>query len=73
MELNLDSLNLEILLLENKELKNKIKKLEDENERIKNEFIIYKRNVSKEEIDYWKAMSSKWQKNSQDSLKIKYN
>jgi len=60
-KMDLTTLNVEILLIENQQLKEEITKLQNENKKIKKQFKIYKRNVNKEEIDYWKAIASKWQ------------
>ena len=65
----MSSIQVEILVLENQNLKEEIEKLKQSNEKLKKQFKIYKRNVNKEEIDYWKAVASKWQSISQGKAK----
>jgi len=67
--MDMSSLNIEILQLENQNLKEELEKLKLENAKLKKQFKIYKRNVNKEEIDYWKAIASKWQSISQSKSK----
>ena len=67
--MDMSSLNIEILQLENQNLKEELEKVKLENAKLKKQFKIYKRNVNKEEIDYWKAIASKWQSISQSKSK----
>jgi len=67
--LDMSSLNVEILVLENQQLKEELEKLKQDNAKLKKQFKIYKRNVNKDEIDYWKAIASKWQNVCQSKAK----